>query len=203
MRQEYKIWKSEDVLSNDFGNVFEEQQDLIDNRNKRLLTSDTRPQLGLINKEYAELISKDEDEKVIKKIRKNEKEIEDSKKTIMDTELKDIMGNTSEIVSNFWDDYKIKLVEAEINIKNKLIDSKNYKPTLTNIIQTHLIAFVNYMNEDSNMIYIGIFISIIGHDVYNEDSYRRAYNTTKHQNVINFEMFRNSKIINIPIDVRK
>ena len=38
MTQEYKIWKSDEVLSNDFGNVFEEQQDLIDNRNKRLLT---------------------------------------------------------------------------------------------------------------------------------------------------------------------
>ena len=158
--QEYQLWNKDDVLSNDFENVFEEQQDLIDTRKKRLLESDTRPQLGLINKEYANLISKDEEEKVIKKIRKNE---EESKKTIMDTELKDILGKTSETISNFWDDYKIKLVEADINYKSKLEDKlEKYEPTLTNLIQTHLIAFVNYMNEDSNMIYIGIFISIIG-----------------------------------------
>ena len=161
--REYQIWNPDDVLSNDFGNVFEEQQDLIDNRNKRLLTSDSRPQLGLINKQYSELISKDEEEKVIKKIRKNEKEIEKSKETIMDTELKDILGKTSETVSNFWDDYKIKLVEADINLKTKMDDNLEKKEsTLTNIIQTHLIAFINYMNEKSNMIYIGIFISIIG-----------------------------------------
>ena len=48
-----------------------------------------------------------------------------------------------------------------------------------------------------------IFISINGHDVYNEDSYWRAYNTTKHQNVIKFKMIRNSRIIDIPIDVMK
>ena len=159
---EYQIWNKDDVLSNDFGNVFEVQQDLIDNRNKRLLTSDTRPQLGLINKQYSELISKEEEEKVIKKIRKNEKEIEKSKETIMDTELKDILGKTSETVSNFWDDYKIKLVEADINLKAKMDDPEKYEPTLTNILQIHLIAFIDYMNENSNMIYIGIFISIIG-----------------------------------------
>ena len=161
--REYQIWNPDDVLSNDFGNVFEEQQDLIENRNKRLLTSDTRPQLGLINKEYANLISKDEEEKVIKKIRKNEQEIEESKETIMDTELKDILGKTSETVSNFWDDYKIKLVEADINLKTKLDDKlEKYEPTITNILQIHLVALVNYMSENSNIIYIGIFISIIG-----------------------------------------
>ena len=158
--QEYQLWNKDDVLSNDFENVFDEQLASVDDRKNRILESDTRPQLGLINKEYANLISKDEEEKVIKKIRKNE---EESKKTIMDTELKDILGNTSETVSNFWDDYKIKLVEADINLKTKAEDKlDDYEPTLTNIIQIHIIAFVNYMNEDSNMIYIGIFISIIG-----------------------------------------
>jgi len=161
--QEYQLWNKDDVLSNDFENVFEEQLESVDARKKRLLESDTRPQLGVVNKEYANLISNEEEEKVIKKIRKNEKEIEKNKKTIMDTELKDILGKTSETISNFWDDYKIKLVEADINYKSKLEDKlEKYEPTLTNLIQTHLIAFVNYMNEDSNMIYIGIFISIIG-----------------------------------------
>ena len=160
MRQEFKLWNDDDsTISN--GNSFEKEQELIDARKNRLLASDTRPQLGLVNKEYANLISSDEQEKIIQKIRKNEKEIEKNRKTIMDTELKDILGKTSETVSNFWDDYKIKLVEADINFKSKLADPKK-KSTFTDIIQTHLIAFVNYMNEDSNMIYIGIFISIIG-----------------------------------------
>ena len=160
MRQEFQLWNDDDdTISNE--NSFEKEQELIDARKNRLLASDTRPQLGLVNKEYANLISSDEQEKIIQKIRKNEKEIEKNRKTIMDTELKDILGKTSETVSNFWDDYKIKLVEADINFKSKLADPEK-KPTLTDIIQTHLIAFVNYMNEGSNMIYIGIFISIIG-----------------------------------------
>jgi len=161
--KEYHTWDKDDVLSNDSENVFDEQIESVDSRKKRLLESDTRPQLGLVNKEYANLISDDEQEKVIKKIKKNEKEIEKNKKTIMNTELKDILGETSKTVSNFWDDYKIKLVEEEINLKTKTEDKlEKYEPTLTTIMHIHFIAFVNYMNEDSNMIYIGIFISIIG-----------------------------------------
>ena len=48
-----------------------------------------------------------------------------------------------------------------------------------------------------------IFISMNGHDVFDKYTYERAYDTTKHQNVINFKMMRNSRIINIPIDLRK
>ena len=71
--------------------------------------------------------------------------------------------------------------------------------------QCHYI-FVVYKDTPAfrqNLMEGDIFISINGHDVYNSDSFRRAYNTTKNQNVINFIMMRNSKIINIPIDVRK
>ena len=158
---EFQLWNADDEEKISNENTFDEQLASVENRKNRLLASDTRPQLGLVNKEYANLISSGEQEKIIQKIRKNEKEIEENRKTIMNTELKDILGKTSETVSNFWDDYKIKLVEADINFKSKL-SMPDKKPTLTNIIQTHLIAFVNYMNEDSNMIYIGIFISIIG-----------------------------------------
>ena len=48
-----------------------------------------------------------------------------------------------------------------------------------------------------------IFISINGHDVYDQSTYDMAINMTKHQNIVNFKMMRNSKIIDIPIDVRK
>ena len=48
-----------------------------------------------------------------------------------------------------------------------------------------------------------IFISINGHDVYDKYTFDRAYNMTKQQNIINFKMMRNSRIIDIPIDVRK
>ena len=48
-----------------------------------------------------------------------------------------------------------------------------------------------------------IFISMNGHDVYDKYTFDRAYGMAKHQNIINFKMMRNSRIIEIPIDVRK
>jgi serine protease Do len=48
-----------------------------------------------------------------------------------------------------------------------------------------------------------IFMSINGHNVYNGESFDRAINTTKNENVLNFKMMRNSKKINIPVDIRK
>ena len=48
-----------------------------------------------------------------------------------------------------------------------------------------------------------IFISMNGHDVYDKYTFDRAYGMAKHQNIINFKMMRNSRIIDIPIDVRK
>ena len=71
--------------------------------------------------------------------------------------------------------------------------------------QCHYI-FVVYKDTPAfrqNLMEGDIFISINGHDVYNRDSFYKALDNTKNQNVINFIMFRNSKIIDIPIDVRK
>ena len=65
------------------------------------------------------------------------------------------------------------------------------------------IIFIDTPAYRQNLMEGDIFISINGHDVYNEDSYWRAYNKTKHQHVINLKMMRNTKIINIPIDIRK
>ena len=48
-----------------------------------------------------------------------------------------------------------------------------------------------------------IFISINGNDVYNIDSFYIALDTTINQNIINFKLMRNSKIINITFDDRK
>ena len=48
-----------------------------------------------------------------------------------------------------------------------------------------------------------IFISMNGHDVYDKYTFDRSYDMAKHQNIINFKMMRNSRIIDIPIDVRK
>ena len=66
-----------------------------------------------------------------------------------------------------------------------------------------MIVFIDTPAYRQNLMEGDIFISMNGHDVFDKDTYERAYNTTKHQNVINFKMMRNSRIINIPIDLRK
>ena len=134
---------------------------LIENR---LISLDTRPQLGLINKEYAELISKDEEEKVIKKIRESEEKKEKDRKTIMDMPLKDIISKTSETADNFWEDYNIKLIETKYHYEKKYeLESSD---TWSDFVMIHGLAFVEYMKEKDHILYIGIFLGIISVIIY-------------------------------------
>ncbi|MBT6963828.1 MAG: PDZ domain-containing protein [Lentimicrobiaceae bacterium] len=75
-------------------------------------------------------------------------------------------------------------------------------------IQKNQCWYIQIIFNDSpayrqNLMEGDIFISINGHDVYDQSTYDMAINMTKHQNIVNFKMMRNSKIIDIPIDVRK
>jgi len=75
-------------------------------------------------------------------------------------------------------------------------------------IQKNQCAYIVIVYNDTpafrqNLMEGDIIISINGHDVYDSSTFRRALDTTKNQNIINFKVMRSSKIINIPIDDRK
>ena len=135
---------------------------MLDDKYKSI-SEDDRPQLGTSNEDFGKLLNKNENEKAILSIRKEETEQMQNKKTIMDMRLKDIIGKTSYVTNHFWDDYKIKM--SEIEIHEKLRD-KNYKNSLINIIKIHILALIEYMKDNDNALYIGILIVIISIILY-------------------------------------
>ena len=143
---------------------FEEQQteQILEDRYGKL-SNDGRPSIGKPNPNFGKIITKDENEKAIFAIRKSEQEQRDQEKTIMDMPLRDIIEKTSEVTSDFWDDYKIKL--SEIEIHEKQID-KEYHKSWATIIKIHLLAFVEYLKDDDHVLYIGILFVIISVILY-------------------------------------
>ena len=143
---------------------FEEQltEKILEDRYGKL-SKDGRPSIGKPNPEFGKIITKTENEKAIFAIRKSEQEQIDSKKTIMDMPLKDIIEKTSEVTENFWDDYKVKLSEIEINEKLK---DKDYHKSWASIIKIHILAMVEYLKNDNHGLYIGILLVIISLIIY-------------------------------------
>ena len=148
---------------------FEDEDEMIEQmteeRNRRRI--DNRPSISGINTslDYNRIIHKDQEEKVIKKIRKSEEEEEKNRKTIMDMPLKDIISKTTETTANFWEDYKIKLVETKYYYDKKYnLDTD--KTTWSDFFMIHALAFVEYMKEYDHVLYIGIFLGIISVIIY-------------------------------------
>ena len=148
---------------------FEDEDEMIEQmteeRNRGRI--DNRPSISGINNslDYNKIIHKNQEEKVIKKIRKSEEEEEKDRKTIMDMPLKDIISKTTETTANFWEDYKIKLVETKYNYEKKY-DLDDKKTTWSNVFSIYSIAFVEYMKEYDHVLYIGIFLGIISVIIY-------------------------------------
>ena len=156
MNQEYY-----QLLENDF----EKQPtitSLLDDKYKKI-SNDGRPQIGKPNPEFGKIITKTENEKVIKKIRQSEKEQRDSEKTIMDMPLREIIEKTSEVSGNFFDDYYVKLHELEMIEKDR---DKDYDKTWSNIVKIYILAFVEYLKDDNHVLYVGILFVIIGVILY-------------------------------------
>ena len=130
------------------------------------LDNDNRPQISSeFNRNTNNLLHRDEEEKVIKKIRASEEKKEKDRKTIMDMPLKDIISKTSETADNFWEDYNIKLIEAKHHYEKKYELDPN-KTTWSDFFTIHSLAFVEYMKEKDHILYIGIFLGIISVIIY-------------------------------------
>ena len=149
---------------------FEDEDEMIeqmtDERNRGRI--DNRPSISGINTslDYNKIIHKNQEEKVIKKIRQNEEEEEKDRKTIMDMPLKDIISKTTETTANFWEDYKIKLVETKYHYDKKYNLDTDKKTTWSDFFMIHALAFVEYMKEYDHVLYIGIFLGIISVIIY-------------------------------------
>ena len=148
---------------------FEERDLNIENeleKRKNNLDDDNRPSIpsdySLIhNKE----LSKNIEDVVIKRLKKNVEEKESERKTIMDMPLKDIISKTTKTTADFLTDYNIKLIEAKHHYE------KRYELTtdtmgMSDFFTIHSLAFVEYMKDNDNMIYLGVFFAIISVIIY-------------------------------------
>ena len=154
------------LLKDKFSEVYtDEMIDVALEQRRNNLDNDNRPQIANeFNRQTNKIIHKDEEEKVIKKIRESEEKKEKDRKTIMDMPLKDIISKTSETTSNFWEDYNIKLIETKYHYEKKYeLESSD---TWSDFVMIHGLAFVEYMKEKDHILYIGIFLGIISVIIY-------------------------------------
>ena len=157
---------SQELIEFSFEDEDEMIEQMTDERNRGRI--DYRPSISGINTslDYNRIIHKNQEEKVIKKIRETEEEEEKGRKTIMDMPLKDIISKTTETTSNFWEDYKIKLVETKYHYDKKYNLDTDKKTTWSDFFMIHALAFVEYMKEYDHVLYIGIFLGIISVIIY-------------------------------------
>jgi len=156
-KQELVTFSFEEKDSN-IGSELEKHKNNLDDDNRPSIPSD----YSLIhNKE----LSKNEEDVVIKRLKKSEKEKELERKTIMDMPLKDIISKTTKTTADFLTDYNIKLIEAKHHYE------KRYELTtdtmgISDFFTIHSLAFVEYMKDNDNMIYLGVFFAIISVIIY-------------------------------------
>ena len=110
------------LLKDKFSEVYtDEMIDVALEQRRNNLDNDNRPQIANeFNRQTNKIIHKDEEEKVIKKIRESEEKKEKDRKTIIDMPLKDIISKTSETADNFWEDYNIKLIETKYHYEKNM-----------------------------------------------------------------------------------
>jgi hypothetical protein len=154
------------LYKNELSPVFTENiiEEAIEIRREEM-KNDSRPPIasGEYTRKMNDVLSHKEEEKIILEYENSEKDKENQKKTIMDMPLKDIFQKTSETTGNFMQDYNIKLIESKNDYETKY-GNLNDKINWTDFFSMHSLAFVEYMKDGDNTLYIGIllvFISVI------------------------------------------
>jgi len=153
------------LVFNEIDSTFtDEMIDVALEQRRNNLDNDNRPQItSEFNRNTNNLLHKAEEEKVIKRIKASREEREKSQTTIMDMPLKDIISKTSETADSFWEDYNIKLIETKHHYeKNNTVKDNSWSDFFT----IHSLAFVEYMKEKNNVLYIGILFGIISVIIY-------------------------------------
>ena len=147
-----------EIEDRDIENELEKLKNNLDNDNRPSIPSD----YSLIhNKE----LSKNLEDVVIKRLKKNVEEKELERKTIMDMPLKDIISKTTKTTADFLMDYNIKVIEAKHHYE------KRYELTtdtigMSDFFTIHSLAFVEYMKDGDHTLYLGIFLLFVSVIIY-------------------------------------
>ena len=131
---------------------------LLDNRANEFNNNENRPQISFEVDQHSDekLLKENEEINVKKKI------INENQKTILDEKLGDILEKTSETVANFWDDYKVKMLESKYELETNNTNLKEEdKSKISHILNIHVMGLFNYLRDNDNIIYLGIFIVFI------------------------------------------
>uniref|UniRef100_A0A6C0CXE2 Uncharacterized protein n=1 Tax=viral metagenome TaxID=1070528 RepID=A0A6C0CXE2_9ZZZZ len=103
------------------------------------------------------------DEEIIEKTINDNKIISDQddkkKETIMDVKMGDIFMNLTNVIINFWPEYKKMLVKVKLEYDDLLVDNKDRN--IIYLLKIHCITLVRYLQDEDNCIYMGIFLIII------------------------------------------
>ena len=83
------------------------------------------------------------------------------KKNIFEMELGEIMKNTTNFFNDFISEYQNKIYDTELYYKDKNANNASLEN-----IKIYIIAFVRYINESDNVIYLGIIMILISIILY-------------------------------------
>lgn len=83
------------------------------------------------------------------------------KETIMDLKLSEIMNNTANFFDEFLHEYTNKIYDTKLSYSDK-----NNDGDIIENIKIYIIAFVRYVTESDNIIYLGIILIIISIILY-------------------------------------
>ena len=84
------------------------------------------------------------------------------KETIMDLKLGEIMNNTSNFFNDFLQEYSNKIYDTQLSYSS----STKSKDDVVENLKIYIIAFVRYVTESDNIIYLGIILIIISIILY-------------------------------------
>tara|TARA_A100001037_G_C15054099_1_gene591517 strand:+ start:632 stop:1093 length:462 start_codon:yes stop_codon:yes gene_type:complete len=131
---------------------------LLDDKVNQFNSNENRPQISFEVDQHSDdkLLKENEEINVKKKI------VKENQKTILDEKLGDILEKTSETVANFWDDYKVKMLETKYELETNNTNFKTEdRSKISHILNIHVMGLFNYLKDNDNIIYLGIFIVFI------------------------------------------
>ena len=107
-----------------------------------------------------DILNKSQKDEVLEKESKNIEQDDKQKiSTIMDVKLGDIISNLSNVILNFWTEYKKMLVEVKLEMDDIVLDEKD--KNITYLVKIHCQSFIRYLRKDDNSLYMGIFFILL------------------------------------------
>lgn len=124
------------------------------------LISDTesRPALTGYEDRNQPLYSEFEDKEKTEIIQKYEQK---KNNTVLDLTINEIIDNTVDLTANFMDEYSLKM--KEVNLEFDLYEEED---TLYTNLKKYIIAFLLYLGDKDNIIYVGVLLVVLSIILY-------------------------------------